>query len=182
MAGRWVYPVHRLDRGTSGVLVFALTKEIAARVAAAFATGAIDKRYIALTRGIVAEAGVIDHPIAKLSGGERKPARTEFVRLSTFERYSLVQARPLTGRLHQLRRHFKHHSHPIIGDTRYGDGVHNRMFRERFGLHRLALHAASLTLHHPGSGEPLALRAPLPDDLAGPLRAMELDTAALLLG
>ena len=83
------------------------------------------------------------------------PAVTEFRRLAVFERYALVEARPRTGRRHQIRRHFKHLSHPLIGDVRYGKGEHNRLFRERFGLHRLALHALELAFDHPETGEPL---------------------------
>ena len=81
---------------------------------------------------------------------------------------------PETGRLHQIRRHLKHISHPLIGDVRYGKGEHNRLFRSRFGLHRLALHAAELSPEHPVSGAPLRFQAPLPADLAGPLAAMGL--------
>jgi len=106
------------------------------------------------------------------SGGARVPAVTEFRRLATFERYALVEARPRTGRFHQIRRHFKHLSHPLIGDVRYGKGEHNRLFRERFGLHRLALHALELAFEHPGTGEPLRIVAPVPEDLAGPLGKM----------
>ena len=90
--------------------------------------------------------------------------------LGTFERYSLLEVIPRTGRLHQIRRHLKHISHPLIGDVRYGKGEHNRLFRERFGLHRLALHAVELELARPA----IRLVAPVPEDLAGPLRAMGL--------
>ncbi|MDP9120657.1 MAG: pseudouridine synthase, partial [Acidobacteriota bacterium] len=119
-------------------------------------------------------AGVIDHPIPRRPDGPRVAAVTEFRRLATFERYSLVEALPRTGRLHQIRRHFKHLSHPLIGDVRYGKGEHNRLFRSRFGLHRLALHALELAFEHPVERVPLRLVAPLPEDLAGPLRAMGL--------
>jgi tRNA pseudouridine65 synthase len=103
------------------------------------------------------------------------PAVTEFRRLAVFERYALVEARPLTGRRHQIRRHFKHISHPLIGDVRYGKGEHNRLFRERFGLHRLALHALELAFVHPETEEELRIVAPVPEDLAGPLRAMGIE-------
>lgn len=171
--GSWVYPVHRLDRGTSGVLVFALSSEIARLVQEQFQDGRVEKRYLVLVRGIPPESGVIDHPVPRTKGGERVPAVTEYRRLSTFERYALVEARPRTGRLHQIRRHFKHISHHVIGDVNYGKGEHNRLFRARFGLHRLALHAAELVFDHPATGEHLRLAAPVPEDLAGPLRAME---------
>jgi tRNA pseudouridine65 synthase len=171
-AGRRVHAVHRLDRATSGVLLFALDPETARRMQERFAAGAVEKRYLALVRGIPPEEGVIDHPIPSDLDGPRVAAVTAFRRLATFERYALVEARPRTGRRHQIRRHFKHISHPLIGDVRYGKGEHNRLFRERFGLHRLALHALELAFEHPETGEALRIAAPVPEDLAGPLRAM----------
>ena len=173
-AGRRVHAVHRLDRATSGVLLFAFDPVTARRMQERFEAGAVEKRYLALVRGIPPETGVIDHPIPRDVDGPRVPAVTEFRRLAVFERYALVEARPRTGRRHQIRRHFKHISHPLIGDVRYGKGEHNRLFRERFGLHRLALHALELAFAHPETGESLRIVAPLPEDLAGPLRAMGL--------
>ncbi|HVV51555.1 MAG TPA: pseudouridine synthase [Polyangia bacterium] len=172
--GRHVYPVHRLDRGTSGVLLFALSGEIAGRVQVQFEAHEVEKRYLALCRGNDPALVRVDHPLAKDGGGERRPAVTELKLLGTFERYGLYEALPLTGRQHQIRRHLKHASHPIIGDTRYGKGEHNRLFRERFGFHRLALHAGELRLRHPRSGAPLQVQAPLPAELAGLLRALGL--------
>ncbi len=173
--GQWVYPVHRLDRATSGVLAFALDRETARLLQEQFQDGRVEKRYLALVRGIPPEEGVIDHPVKRtLRGKERQPAVTEYRRIGTFERYSLMEARPRTGRLHQVRRHFKHLSHPLIGDVRYGKGEHNRLFRKRFGLHRLALHALEMRLEHPSDGSTLRWIAELPEDLAGPLRAMKL--------
>src|SRR5829696_5393904 len=168
---RRLYPVHRLDRATSGALLLALDAGTARRLQEQFEAGRVEKRYLALVRGIPPEEGVIDHPVPRGPGGERVPAVTAFRRLATFERYALVEARPQTGRFHQIRRHFKHLSHPLIGDVRYGKGEHNRLFRERFGLHRLALHALELRLAN------LRFLAPVPEDLAGPLRAMEIDSA-----
>lgn len=176
--GRHVHAVHRLDRATSGVLLFALAPGTARRMQERFAAGAVAKRYLALVRGIPPAAGVIDHPVPGDEEGPRVPAVTEFRRLATFERYALVEARPRTGRFHQIRRHFKHLSHPLIGDVRYGKGEHNRLFRERFGLHRLALHALELAFDHPHTREELRIVAPLPEDLAGPLKAMGIDAAA----
>lgn len=170
--GRRVFPVHRLDRPTSGVLVLALDAGAARRLAEAFEAGTVLKRYLALVRGIAPESGVIDHPIPRRPDGPRVTAVTEFRRLATWERYSLVEAVPRTGRIHQIRRHLKHISHPLIGDVKYGKGEHNRLFRERFGLHRLALHALELRLPHPTTGETLAVTAPLPEDLAHTLSAM----------
>jgi tRNA pseudouridine65 synthase len=182
LAGRHVFPVHRLDRGTSGVLLLALSSAAAHRAQELFAAGRVRKRYLALVRGIPPERGVIDHPVPRSPGGPRVPAVTEFRRLGTFERYALLEVVPLTGRLHQIRRHLKHLSHPLIGDVLYGKGEHNRLFRGRFGLHRLALHALELSLDHPEDGTPLCLRAPLPADLAGPLAAMGLAAPEHALG
>jgi tRNA pseudouridine65 synthase len=172
--GRHLYPVHRLDRGTSGALVFALDPATARGLQERFVAGEVRKRYLALVRGIPPEESVVDSPVPRAPGGPRVPAVTEIRRLATFERYSLLEAVPRTGRLHQIRRHLKHISHPVIGDVRYGKGEHNRLFRDRFGLHRIALHALDLGFPHPANGSWLALAAPVPEDLAGPLRAMGL--------
>jgi tRNA pseudouridine65 synthase len=174
LAGRHVYPAHRLDRATSGVLLFALDPGTAAALGAQLSEGGFDKRYLAFVRGILGSAREIDHPLAAEPGSERKPAQTSVRPLGCFERYSLVEAIPHTGRTHQIRRHLKHVSHPVIGDTRYGKGEHNRIFRTRFGLQRLALHASTLAFTHPVTGERIVVHAPVPGDLAEPLAAMEL--------
>jgi tRNA pseudouridine65 synthase len=165
--GMPVFPVHRLDRATSGVLLFALSAEVASRVCEGFAQGHAKKTYLALVRGVPADKGLIDHP---LPPGEdphapRVAAQTEFCRCEVFGRYSLVEAHPLTGRLHQVRRHLKHISCPLIGDVNYGKGEHNRLFRDKYNLHRLFLHATRLQLPHPESGHTLDLHAPLPAEL-----------------
>lgn len=172
--GQYVYPVHRLDRSTSGALLFALSKEAARGLQAQFEASTIHKRYIALVRGITPESGTIDHPLAPDKTSEHRPAITDYSQLGTFERYSLIEARPRTGRLHQIRRHLKHLSHPLIGDVRYGKGEHNRIFRERFGLHRLALHALSIEFAHPRTSEQMSVHAPVPLDLSGPFEQMGL--------
>jgi tRNA pseudouridine65 synthase len=136
--------------------------------------GSVNKRYLALVRGPAPEHMVVDHPIPRRPGGPRVPAVTEIRLLGRFERYSLVEACPRTGRLHQIRRHLKHLSLPIIGDTKYGKSEHNHLLAERFELRRMALHAIEMELDHPLTGERLHLAAPLPEDLARPLRAMGL--------
>lgn len=175
--GRRVYPVHRLDRGASGALAFALSPEAARAVQEAFVAGAVDKRYLALVRGNPPATLVIDHPIPRSEDGPRVPAVTEVRTLAQSGRYALVEARPLTGRLHQIRRHLKHVSCPLIGDVRYGKGEHNRIFRERHGLHRLALHAWRLALPHPRGGPAVTVVAPLPADLAGALADLDMRAA-----
>jgi tRNA pseudouridine65 synthase len=164
--GVWVYPVHRLDRGASGAVLFALDKEAARAFSEAW--GEADKRYLAITRGHPPEHVLIDHAIPKAPGEERIAAVTEIWRRETFGRYALVEARPHTGRLHQIRRHLKHIACPLIGDVRYGKGEHNRLWRDKANLHRLALHSISLRVPHPDGGE-LAVECPLADDFAAAL-------------
>lgn len=182
--GRRVIPVHRLDKGTSGVLVFAFERETAAALAAQFETRAVEKRYVAVVRGWPAESGVIEHPLKIVRDEYELPidglappqeARTAFRRLATIElpvpddrhptsRYAWLELAPETGRRHQIRRHLKHISHPVIGDATYGKGRHNRMFAEQLRCARLLLHCAAMTLQHPRSGQPLALRAEVSGD------------------
>jgi tRNA pseudouridine65 synthase len=172
--GRPVYPVHRLDRATSGLLVFALSSEVARDMQGILA--ASDKRYLALCRGHDSELTRVDRPLAKAPGAERREAVTEFRLLGSFERYGLYEARPRTGRTHQIRRHLKHVAQPIIGDVRYGKGDHNRLFRERFGFHRLALHCHEITFDHPRGAELVRLCAPLSPDFARLLEAIGLSS------
>lgn len=176
--GRHVYPAHRLDRATSGVLLFALDPETAGATATQFQAGDVKKDYLAVVRGYTEPMGLIEHAINSEDSATRRHAVTRYQRLATVEldapvgryptaRYSLVAVRPETGRRHQIRRHFEHLSHPVIGDTTHGDGRHNRFFRERFGIHRLLLHAWRLELEHPQSGETLRIEAPLPAGFQG---------------
>src|SRR5690606_24877517 len=140
--GEHVYPVHRLDRPTSGLLVFARDPHTASVLGKAWMAGEVSKTYLALVRGWAPEPGGVGLPL--------RDATTRYERLATTEiaveiegypssRYSLVQLFPQTGRKHQLRRHMQHISHPIIGDTNYGRTRHNRYFAERFGYSRLML-------------------------------------------
>ena len=154
-----VFPVNRLDRGASGIVLFALDRDAARLFSEAWPSA--DKRYLAITRGHPAEHVVLDHPIPKAPGEERVDAKTELWRRETFGRYALVEARPYTGRLHQIRRHLKHLSCPLIGDVKYGKGEHNRLFRTQHDLHRLALHCTRLTVAHP-DGSTLAVECALP--------------------
>jgi len=170
--GRHVYTVHRLDRATSGALLLALSSEIAALLSRSFELGAIEKTYIALVRGVAPVERVVDYPVPKDEGGERVPAVTELRRVWEGPHCSLVAARPLTGRFHQIRRHLKHLHHPIVGDTNYGDGATNRHFRAELGLTRLALHAVRLRFTHPRTGVALDVHASLPSDLAAPLHRL----------
>ena len=172
--GAYVYPIHRLDRGASGVVLFALDKDAARAFSDAWDRA--DKVYLAITRGHPPEQLVIDHPIPNAPDGPRVAAVTAVRRLDTFGRYALVEARPRTGRLHQIRRHLKHISCPLIGDVRYGKGEHNRIFRTEHGLHRLALHCTALSVPHPDGGT-LAVECALAADLLGALDSCRIAAA-----
>ena len=178
LVGVHVHPVHRLDRGASGALAFALTPAATRALQEIWSEGQVEKRYLALVRGNPPASAVIDHAIPRAEDGPRVPAVTEVTTLAQAGRYALVEARPRTGRLHQIRRHLKHVSCPLIGDVRYGKGEHNRLFREQYDLHRLALHAWSLTLPHPDTGATIRAVAKLPADLRGALDKLGI-TAAL---
>ncbi len=179
-----VHPMHRLDRGTSGVVLFALNPGVAGKLKDGFENGDVTKRYLALVRGVPPGDVVVDHPIPRKEGGPRVSAVTRVRRLATAEleprHLSLVSAVPQTGRLHQVRRHLKHLNHPIIGDANYGKGALNREIRSRFGLERLALHACELLFTEPETGEKISVKSPVPGDLKGPLDRMGLDSDALL--
>ena len=172
--GRRVYPVHRLDRATGGVVLFGLSSEAARQLVDAFTNGLARKRYWAIARGHLEGDGLIDHPLIDLDSGVSREARTRYRALRRTElaipvgryptaRYTLLELEPLTGRQHQLRRHLKHVSHPIVGDTTYGRGEHNRLFRELTGLQRLWLLARALAFPQPGTGQEVTVTAP-PDE------------------
>jgi tRNA pseudouridine65 synthase len=170
--GQWVYPVHRLDRGASGVLLFALSPEAARIVCGQFERHEVEKRYVALVRGAPPETITVDHPLRPDNSDVPQAAITDVRRLQQLGRYAWVEARPRNGRLHQIRRHLKHLSCPIIGDVKYGKGEHNRLFREHYALNRLALHAASLSLRSV-DGEPIEVQAALSPDLAQAVETLQ---------
>jgi tRNA pseudouridine65 synthase len=180
--GQYVYPVHRLDKPTSGVLLFALNAETAKTMSQLFRDNLVQKEYIAIVRGYTESKGEIDHPLKQMLDTkvqkekgitkEEQEAQTEYERLETVElpypvsrypvaRYSLVKLLPKSGRKHQLRRHMKHIFHPIVGDTKHGRGEHNNLFRKKFECHRLLLHAQKMVFMHPVSKKKLVIVAPL---------------------
>lgn len=172
--GERLWPLHRLDKGTSGVLLFGRNVEAARRWGSAFEEGLVRKRYLALVRGWPPQAGEIDQPLARdpelpSAGQPRLAAVTRYRRLASFDwpfgdgrhptsRYALVEAEPLTGRRHQIRRHFKQIAHPLVGDATHGKGAHNRAVAQWLGVQRLWLHAAWVEL--PQDGPPLRIDAP----------------------
>lgn len=178
--GARVHPLHRLDRGTSGALLFARSPETTAVLQKSFDERRVEKLYLALVRGAPPGEGTIDHPIPKSEDGPRVPALTRFrlVARSAVDRCSLVEAQPETGRLHQVRRHLRHISHPLVGDVTYGSGAINRHYRATYDLHRLALHAARIAFPHPVTGDRVEVVAPIPDDLGGPLERLGLPRVA----
>lgn len=179
--GRWVYPIHRLDRATSGLIMFGMSPEIAQVLGTAMQERRIQKTYLAIVRGHVLEGGTLDKPLPSSTTGREKPAATEYEPIATTEqpwpvrpyqtaRYTFMKLRPLTGRTHQLRRHMHSLSRPIVGDTKFGDGAHNAAFVEHLAVKRLMLHAAELTLTHPRTGESLRLSAPVDADFSKALQ------------
>lgn len=182
--GQHVFPVHRLDKPTSGLLVFGLHSEAASLLQQEFRAHRVHKTYHAVVRGYADDEGDIDYPLSDKreaieKGGSdviRPPqeARTLYRCLDRVElpiacgrfdtsRYSLVELQPLSGRKHQLRRHMKHINHHMIGDTRYGDGKHNQLFRDHFANQRLLLFASRLEFRHPYNGSHLTVETAIPD-------------------
>lgn len=176
--GQLVYPTHRLDKATSGVLVFGLTSASARAITEQFAARTTRKTYLALVRGFTADRGTLDAPLRDMADAKsttrlhetEREAITEFRTTSQYElpvsddrhptsRYSLIELMPKTGRRHQIRRHLKHAAHPIVGDTTHGDHRHNKRWRLHFSLDRMLLAAVQLCLSHPTSGEQLTLVA-----------------------
>ncbi len=161
--GRHVYPVHRLDRQTSGALVFGLHPDAARDLKEQLDGRSVDKRYLALVRGEVEAPGVIDYPIPRSEDGPRVPAVTEYRPVWVSPRYTLVEVAPRTGRLHQIRKHFKYIGHPIVWDKKYGRGFFNEFAAREYGIDRMVLHARTLTFTHPTSGDTIRVEAPLVD-------------------
>lgn len=167
--GQFVYPCHRLDRKTSGVLLFALSEETNKLMQKQFAENLVKKKYIAIVRGYTDDSGVIDYP---LTNEKRKTqdALTHYKTLNRAElemhfgkfktsRYSLVEVQPQTGRLHQIRKHFAHIMHPIIGDRPHGCNKQNKFFKEKFNMTTMLLHASEIYFTHPVTGKEINIKA-----------------------
>ncbi len=185
-----VYPVHRLDRKTSGVLLFALSPELVAPIQAQFAEGKVSKTYWAILRGWSEDEGLIDYPLTNDSG-KTQEAITAYKTLERTEidlpfgkhktsRYSLVEAYPKTGRMHQLRKHFAHILHPIIGDRPHGCNMQNKLFLEKWNMMTMLLHAKSLEFEHPVSHKKEKLTASLNSEFLKMLNTLEFDYASSL--
>ena len=170
-----VYPAHRLDRKTSGIILLLKQKENVSQFQELFTSNQIQKTYYAIVRGFSSESGTIDSPVKNDDTGIYKNALTNYQSITNVElnipvhpydksRYSLVQLTPKTGRMHQLRKHLNKISHPIVGDYKYGDRFHNRMFETELHCIYMFLHAHSLNFSHPITNEKFQLTANFPSD------------------
>lgn len=171
---RYVSPVHRLDRKTGGLLLFTFEKEVEIAMHKQFQEGLVKKKYKAIVRGYAPDSMDIDYPLVK-ENGMIQDAFTSFITLNRAEldiplgkhptsRYSLVEASPTTGRMHQLRKHFAHIFYPIIGDRKHGCNKQNKLFKEQWEMTTMLLHASELEFTHPVTGEQLHLKAQLQDE------------------
>ena len=183
--GKTVYPAHRLDRKTGGILLFSLNKETDQYLQKSFQERKVDKKYLAVLRGFAPAEGLIDYPL-KRDDGTVQEAQTSFRLLAQSElavpfgkfptsRYSLVEANPITGRMHQLRRHFAHIFHPIIGDRPHGCNKQNKFWKETYQMDTMLLHASELTFKHPLSGEDVHIKSALQPDFVRVLEILNLN-------
>ncbi len=198
--GRRVYPIHRLDKPASGVLLFAFSPEVTGVMSQLFMTGSIEKSYMAVVRGYTEASGIIDYALSKIvdkygksviKKDEKQEAVTHYKCLAKLEvpypvdiyptsQYSLVELKPKTGRRHQLRRHLKHIFHPIIGDNKYGKSRHNNYFQKEFNCERLLLSAVSLKFVHPYTGAPIYLHVQPDDSFLSIIKKFNFDVAEYL--
>lgn len=181
--GRKVNPVHRIDRKTGGILLFALDKQVEIAMQQQFMENQVQKKYLAIVRGHTADTEDIDYPLRK-ENGTLQDAFTTYTTLKRAEldipfgahqtvRYSLVEAVPTTGRMHQLRKHFSHISHPIIGDRTHGCNKQNKFFKDTWDMTTMLLHASYLSFNHPITGESITIRADLQPEFKRVMQLMK---------
>lgn len=181
--GQRVYPVHRIDRKTGGILLFATSQEIYKAMQKQFATKKVFKKYLAIVRGFTEDVGRIDYPLLNEELNTKQEAVTLYKTIARSElkiaienhpssRYSLVEASPVTGRTHQIRRHFRHLRHPIINDRPYGCNKQNRLFKQKWNMTTMFLHAYELKFTDPVSGNEVALKANFSEDFKWALELM----------
>lgn len=194
LIGQHVYPLHRLDKPTSGVLLFALNPEVARMMGDLITANGMEKTYLAIVRGHTPDSGAIDYPLVEIldrmtdrkarQDKDAQSAITNYRRLAIAElphavgryataRYSLLEIKPQTGRKHQIRRHMKHIFHPLLGDTTYGDGRHNDFFRQHFSCHRLLLAATRIAFSHPLHDKDVEVTAPLDPEFRRVIERLE---------
>lgn len=180
--GKKVNPAHRIDRKTGGVLLFAFDKPTEIAMQQAFMENRVSKKYLAIVRGYTPDELEIDYPLRK-ENGTLQDALTRFITLKRAEldvplgkhptsRYSLVEATPQTGRMHQLRKHFAHIFHPIIGDRTHGCNKQNKLFKDKWEMETMLLHAAQLSFQHPVTGAEVVIDAPLQPGFAAAMAIM----------
>jgi tRNA pseudouridine65 synthase len=181
--GLKVNPAHRLDRATGGVLLFALNKEVEILMQQQFSDNQVAKKYLAIVRGFTPDTEDIDYPLRKENGALQE-AYTKYTTLKRAElpiplgkhntsRYSLIEVEPTTGRMHQIRKHLSHVNHPIIGDTTHGCNKQNKLFREKWEMTTLLLHASSLSFNHPVSNQSIVINAPVNNQFSRVMNLME---------
>jgi tRNA pseudouridine65 synthase len=184
--GKFVYPCHRLDRKTGGVLLFALDRETNALMQKQFAENEVKKKYHAIVRGHTEPSGKIDYALTN-EAGKTQEAVTNYKTLAKTEinipfgkhetsRYSLIEVKPETGRMHQIRKHMAHIFHPIIGDRPHGCNKQNKLFKEKWNMTTMLLHAVSIEFDHPHSGEKIKIEAPLQNEFFRMLMKLEFPT------
>ncbi len=173
--GQKVFPIHRLDRKTSGVLLFALTQDMYKQMQGHFARKNVKKKYIAVVRGYSPKSGTIDYPLLNQDINKEQDAITYYKTLQYSEidipsagfptsRYSLLEVIPYTGRMHQIRKHFSHIRHPILCDRPYGCNKQNKLLKHQLGLTTMLLHAKELCFFHPLTGKEITIIAPFQDE------------------
>lgn len=183
--GTYVYPAHRLDRKTSGLLIFCLKNEYIPSIKEQFALRQVKKVYWAIVRGYTEDSGLINYPLQN-DKGKTQDALTNYETLAraeipvafgkhTTSRYSLVKLMPETGRMHQLRKHMAHILHPIIGDRPHGCNKQNKLFKEKWQMTNMMLHAKSLEFFHPVSKDKISLSADLPSEFKRMLQILHLE-------
>lgn len=181
-----VFPIHRIDRKTSGLLLFALNEEALALVSKQFERNTVEKKYLTVVRGYTEDEGSIDYPLINDKGTEQE-SLTHYKTLAQREidlpngkyetsRYSLVEARPYTGRTHQIRKHFAHLFHPILGDRPHGCNKQNRLWKEQYNMTTMMLHAQELIFFHPYRNRSTIIHANLSSEFHRVLSILAIDT------
>ncbi|MEN5432902.1 pseudouridine synthase [Sphingobacterium faecium] len=182
-----VYPAHRLDRKTAGILLFSLNKDMDKELQQLFQNQQVDKKYLAILRGHAPEEMHIDYPLKK-DNGVIQEAQTDFKTIAHTElpfpsgkfptsRYSLVEANPTTGRMHQLRKHFAHIFHPIIGDRPHGCNKQNKFWKEHFEMDTMMLHASEITFKHPKTQNNIIINAELQPEFKRVLEILNMENS-----
>ncbi len=183
--GHHVFPVHRLDRMTSGVLIFGKNKEAAGSLSELFREQKIEKKYLAVVRGHLPVKGIINYDLARSPDHQKQTALTHYCTLDQTEiphaisryptsRYSLMEVMPKTGRFHQIRKHFAHLRHPVIGDRPHGDCKHNKYLREKLGISTMLLHAQSFSFIHPHTQKRVIIESELDNSFLEALKTLNL--------